>query len=328
MTEPTTPLRYSIEKPRFRGKKHGLREVLGGLRLLLRHRPPLLLYYGVGIGDNLLCTTIAREYARRALPPIWMLSDYPVLFAGNPDIGGVVPDAKLLRSFAKRNIGQVLCPHYASAVPEEDREIALRPYYAVPAPAQQSGRRVPNQIAIQSSGLGWPIPVKEWFPERFQRVVDLLKARYGFVQIGAVSDPLLSGALDLRGQTSVPETAAILAQSRLFVGQVGFLMHLARAVDCPAVIVYGGREHPVQSGYICNRNLFTPLPCSPCWRRNSCPIERECMRQIEPESVARAIESQLARSRVHPWAPLEAQSELLCQEGQWREMIQPVQRHF
>ena len=46
-------------------------------------------------------------------------------------------------------------------------------------------------------------------------------------------------------------------RSLAFVGQVGFLMHLARAVDCRAVIVYGGRETPAQSGYPCNENLYS-----------------------------------------------------------------------
>jgi len=35
-------------------------------------------------------------------------------------------------------------------------------------------------------------------------------------------------------------------------------MHLARAVDCRAVIVYGGRERPEISGYICNKILSPP----------------------------------------------------------------------
>jgi ADP-heptose:LPS heptosyltransferase len=84
----------------------------------------------------------------------------------------------------------------------------------------------------------------------------------------------------------------------LFLGQVGFPMHLARAVDRPAVIVYGGREMPWQSGYPCNANLSTPLPCAPCWRWNACdnPIERECMRRIGVDEVVAAVRERAARA--------------------------------
>ena len=55
--------------------------------------------------------------------------------------------------------------------------------------------------------------------------------------------PPLKGALDLRGKTGLREAAAILSNSLVFIGQVGFLMHLARAVDCRSVIVYGGQRN-------------------------------------------------------------------------------------
>jgi hypothetical protein len=36
----------------------------------------------------------------------------------------------------------------------------------------------------------------------------------------------------------------MMVNSVLFVGLVGFLMHLARAVDCRATFICGGRELP------------------------------------------------------------------------------------
>jgi ADP-heptose:LPS heptosyltransferase len=103
---------------------------------------------------------------------------------------------------------------------------------------------------------------------------------------------------DLRGKTSLRESAAVLANSVLLLGQVGFLMHLARAVDRPAVIIYGGREKPWQSGYSCNTNLATEPYCSPCWRWNAChnPVERVCMRHVEVDDVVRAVRERAARA--------------------------------
>jgi len=72
-------------------------------------------------------------------------------------------------------------------------------------------------------------------------------------------------------------------------------MHLARAVDCRGVIVYGGRENPSVSGYECNENLMGKTPCSPCWQRNRCDYDRECMRIISASQVIDAVLLQLGR---------------------------------
>jgi len=69
-------------------------------------------------------------------------------------------------------------------------------------------------------------------------------------------------------------------------------MHMARAVECRSVIVYGGREHPSQSGYSANINLHWEGSCSPCWEENACDFARVCMQSITPEAVVAAARSQ------------------------------------
>ena len=60
-----------------------------------------------------------------------------------------------------------------------------------------------------------------------------LQGEVDFIQLGSATDPALQHVNDLRGATSIREAAAILNHARLYVGTVGFLMHLARAVECP-----------------------------------------------------------------------------------------------
>jgi ADP-heptose:LPS heptosyltransferase len=74
-------------------------------------------------------------------------------------------------------------------------------------------------------------------------------------------------------------------------------MHLARAVECPSVIVYGGRELPELTGYPCNVNLARRPPCAPCWQRSRCDFDRVCTDAILPAEVANAIGSALDRPR-------------------------------
>jgi ADP-heptose:LPS heptosyltransferase len=178
--------------------------------------------------------------------------------------------------------------------------VTLCPYLFLTDAERAAGRLAPKQIALHSSGMSARTVMKnkEWFADRMQQVVHALRGDYTLVQLGSAQDPPLDGCLDLRGKTTTRESAAILANSRLFLGQVGFLMHLTRAVDRPAVIIYGGREMPWQSGYSCNTNLYTPLACSPCWRWNACdnPIERQCMRLIGVDEVVSAVRERDARA--------------------------------
>jgi ADP-heptose:LPS heptosyltransferase len=158
-------------------------------------------------------------------------------------------------------------------------------------------------IAIQSSGLAarFPMRNKQWFPERFQEVVTRLQKDFKFIQLGAAGDPPLAGALDLRGRTSIRETAAVLANCRLYIGNVGLVMHLARAAECPSVIIFGGREAPWQSGYTGNINLYSPEPCAPCWLWNTCDFHRVCMEKITADHVVDAAQLLAARKdRVLP----------------------------
>ena len=89
-----------------------------------------------------------------------------------------------------------------------------------------------------------PAQNKQWYPERFQAVVDALQKEAEFIQLGSDEDPPLANVTDLRGATTIRQSAAILYQARLHLGHEGFLMHLARAVECPSVIVFGGRVAP------------------------------------------------------------------------------------
>ncbi len=175
--------------------------------------------------------------------------------------------------------------------------IDLRPYVHLTDAEKAAGRVAGRQVAIVSAGLSakYSMGNKQWYPERFQAVVDALKDRFDFVQLGAPSYPALDGVLDLRGRTTLRESAAVLQQSLLHISHVGMTMHLARAVDCRSVILYGGREHPYQTGYVANENLYTPLPCAPCWKMNSCDFDRECMRRISAGMVSEAVLRQSER---------------------------------
>jgi ADP-heptose:LPS heptosyltransferase len=281
--------------------------------------PEVLLYFGAAPGDDLLCTVVARELRARGLERIWMMSGHAPLFEGNPDIARVVPVDRWYSDYARALGRRYQLLRYAEHELERDRsvpttrhivaemcagagvtgEVALRPRFFPTAAELAAAAWARGAIVIQTSGMAarHPMGNKEWFPERFQVVVDSLRSRFDFVQVGSEADPPLREARDLRGRTTHRQTAALLAGARLFVGLEGFVMHLARAVDCRSVIVFGGRTAPWQTGYSCNINLHTAPACSPCWLWNTCDHDRVCMRDIPASAVVEVIEAAMSGER-------------------------------
>ncbi len=281
--------------------------------------PRHIVAFGHSPGDDLLLTCVLRELGRRGFVAPWVASNHADLFIGNDDVKRVVPfDRRYLRlgRLCRARVDRLT---YQERLPGEDRysipaqhilallcvraglsgSVRLRPYLYLSESERHFGRFAHDQVVMMSSGMSARLPMlnKEWSPERFAQLAARLHRLVPVVQIGAAGDPPLPLAIDLRGRTSLRQAAAVLANSQAFVGQVGFLMHLARAVDCPAIIVFGGREAPWQSGYICNRNLYRALPCSPCWRYNSCDYERRCLTDITVDEVEASALAVLTQGR-------------------------------
>ncbi|MBC7425939.1 MAG: hypothetical protein H7321_05335 [Bacteroidia bacterium] len=139
-------------------------------------------------------------------------------------------------------------------------------------------------LAIHSTGLTDWTDNKNYYPERFEEVVLALKSKYNIVQLGLESDPALSADLDLRGKLTVRETAALFYECKLFIGQVGFLMHAAEAASCRSIIIYGGFEAPWQHDYPHQQSIYSPVSCAPCWQL-ICPYDKKCMDMIMPSTI-------------------------------------------
>lgn len=192
-------------------------------------------------------------------------------------------------------------------------------------------RQAPSRVAAI---VGRPVPfwliaaggkhdytVKWWHTPGWQAVVEALRGRVLFVQVGAAGDhhPRLEGVLDLRGRTTLRELIVLLHHAQGVLCPVTSLMHLAAAVETrpgrpalrPCVVVAGGREPAHWEAYPGHRFLDNvgTLPCcaaGACWKsrtyaagpadrpdnlcadiRNAVP---RCMELIRPETVVAAVE--------------------------------------
>jgi len=295
-----------------------------------RSRLPRILLFSASAapGDSLLCSAVLRETRQRGASDLVIISNHSEMFTENADVRYIWPagegykiDYSLVSAyvrFARLWKSKFYTTTYAPLIDADRNEspcrhivaemcasagirgaVSIRTYLHLTEREKDAAKWAAGHIVIQSSGMGgrWAMQNKQWYEERFQGVVDALYAELQFIQLGSLNDPALLNVTELRGSTSIREAAAILYNARMYVGNVGFLMHLARAVECPSVIVYGGREAPWQSGYVCNANIYSPVPCAPCWRWNSCDFDRKCMTEIRVVDVVSAIRQMLKKER-------------------------------
>lgn len=253
---------------------------------------------GLGVGDTLLATGVLEAFARTHRKKCIVETRYPELFYNNPHVSAIWPSER------RSEITKMLFDHriiwrVGSAVNEWfDRRI-IKPAYPFPcrnkhlidAMAESAGvQLLPHErrpflyltkeeieaqswakgwIAVQSSSSTYWTPNKNWVPGRMQEVVDELHDDgYELVQLGLCEEEELRNAKDMRGESNLRRTAAILANAALFIGLEGGFVHLARAVGTKAVVIYTHYTLPEETGYADNINLRRAG--KPCWSREVC----------------------------------------------------------
>ena len=268
-------------------------------------------------GSDLAATVVFRELRKRGQRGVAYVTPHQALFERNHDIDEIIP-CPIGSADGWGHLGLPIVrlgdtkydplrdadtPPAQHALIDMCRTagiggpVELRPYFYLTREEFVAGKASENQVVMQSSTMadGEPMRNREWYINRFQEVCSELRSDVQVIQLGSADDPKLEGATDLRGKTTVRQSAAILANSFVFIGLAGFLMHLARAVDCRSVIIYGGREKPSQSGYVANKNLYTQVKCAPCWLRNPCDYDHKCMDMISVSQVIAATAEQISR---------------------------------
>lgn len=306
-------------------------------------KTPLLLCIDQAPGDAVVMTA-AIHSLHRAYPGRYVTAvecQFMEVFAHSPDIVSQesVPGVARLRMHYpaihesnRRGIHfmQGCCEHLGAALGVEVPLLTNRPhlYFDHPEPPVED-------YWVVCSGGKRDFTNKLWGHRNYQRVVDLLGQQHGtqphervkFIQVGGVHDDhqRLDGAVDMLGSTTLRGLFYLVRAARGVLCGVSLLMHVAAALEKPAVVVAGGRE-PVQwNSYPRQQYLHTvgALPCSSaqgdvglaCWRSRVVPLgdgtvldgdlcERpvnaaptslehvvvpECMAMIRPEEVVEKV---------------------------------------
>ncbi len=184
--------------------------------------------------------------------------------------------------------------------------LSLPPAEDASARAAVAGVRRPLVGVIL--GSSWPSRV--YFPESVAAVIrELAQPAEGSaglfpvliggadeVAIGAEVMRHLEGleALNLVGRTRLRDLIGIFSECAAAFGPDSGPMHIAAAVGCPVVSLWGATapERSAPWGYA-ELALRGQIPCHPCYLRE-CPIGRECMRRIAPAEVAAMVRRAVA----------------------------------
>lgn len=198
-------------------------------------------------------------------------------------------------------LGAESAPHPAQAQ-VDDGGLALLPPY--------TRRRV-----IIHAGSGGYSLARRWEAEKFAAVADALHASHDaeIILVGGPSDDshavkaaMRAPTVDLTGQTTLPQLAAILRTADVFIGADSGVMHLAAATGAPVVALFGPSNHNAWGPWTPEGRsvVVRAAPeCSPCsyvdhhiGLRDGC-LARTCMRMLALEQVIDAAESLLGESR-------------------------------
>lgn len=173
---------------------------------------------------------------------------------------------------------------------------------------------------------------KLWGYWKYRRVVNLLHGKVKFVQVGGAKPPIpwnkstngsqeddhprLPDTIDMIGKTTLRQLFDLVRGARGVLCGVSLLMHVAAALDRPAIVIAGGREPRSWNAYPLQAYISTAgwLPCKDnigktgraCWRARTFPLgdgtildnntcehplngTPKCMELITPEYVSKTI---------------------------------------
>lgn len=317
---------------------------------------PVLLKTGQAPGDA-VAMTAAIYSLHKAHPGKYATlveSYWPEVFLHNPDVSSHLMAGS--GAVTLPNVAEVQM-HYPAIHQSNERAIHfmqgwcehLGAALGVPLPLLTNRPRLYFEEPAPPLGDYWLICAggkrdftnKLWGHHNYQEVVDRLRGRVQFVQVGGSRPPVawdastrgsqedehpeLNGVRDMLGKTTLRELFELTRRARGVLCGVSLLMHVAAAVERPAVVIAGGREPVAWNSYPLQQYIHTVglLPCrdvnghigGACWRyrvvplgdgtaldRNTCEypvngtptkldrhVVPECMTLIKPSEVVDLI---------------------------------------
>ncbi len=149
---------------------------------------------------------------------------------------------------------------------------------------------------------------KNWFEDYWEQIVLRIRGRYKLrtVIVGGQNGAeagkkmaRLTGAINFAGETSLAETAAIIAGASLLIGVDTGLTHMGHALKIPSISLFGATYPYDYVDSEMSKVIYLDRFCSPCKRNPTCKQKYQCMRDITPDNVLTTIKPLIQKSGPH-----------------------------
>jgi heptosyltransferase-3 len=157
-------------------------------------------------------------------------------------------------------------------------------------------------FAVMHPGAGWRF--KCWTPGGYARIIEALEGEWGLPVVltgtkaaheqellTAIHQECRAAPVDLAGRLSLKELGALIAKAVLFFGVDSAPMHLAAAVNTPAVVLFGPSGvfnwGPWGKGHLVIQKDWDCVPCG----QDGCEGGKvsRCLTEIGPDEVLEAM---------------------------------------
>lgn len=271
-----------------------------------------------GLGDQLAGTALVREYKRQFPEDLIRVEGvhYKTVWERNPHLrhgsreNGITATlglhahetlGSIAHSFAKQTAGFLgLDFQITNDTPElhlskEEREKGRTMLAAI---TREPHTRARKRVALLDTNAMWPS--RRWPGNHWETLVGMLRtAGWHTIQIGssgldAYSTPVPRVHVhdDIVDRTSVRESAAIMAAADVFIGNDSGGFHLAAAVGCPQVVIFGIKKWYARSYW----NTTPAFPYMECVKtcvdicEGPAYAGAHCLATVLPWRVAEAVE--------------------------------------
>ncbi len=143
-------------------------------------------------------------------------------------------------------------------------------------------------------------PSKRWPAEYFAEIVKHTHAKgWQICLLGAKNDQAIAQSIqkmvenrciDLIGKTSLIQAITILSLGTLIISNDSGLMHCAAALKRPLIVLYGSSSPEFTPPLTEHKRILTlNLSCSPCFQRECPLVHFNCLKELKPKQVLKAI---------------------------------------
>lgn len=142
-------------------------------------------------------------------------------------------------------------------------------------------------------------PQKHWVEARWPELAKRIHERFGLkvVMLGGPADVEAAARIgnanpdiiDMAGQSSLTQTAALIKHAALLVGVDTGLTHMGIAFNNPSVALFGSTCPYTDTTHDNAVVIYHEMECSPCRRNPSCGGDFTCMKNISVDEVIETL---------------------------------------